>query len=120
MEIGERAGPRVDGPAMDTVTSLPRRFREALRGRAGCPFDTVGVVHGPAEHLEPAADAQDRPALAALLALDPFVDQTACAIVKHTTPCGLATAPTALQSTRADTAGVLSGLTDSVLFDMTG
>src|SRR5215212_4002089 len=27
----------------------------------------------------------------ALLAVDPFGDETACAIVKHTTPCGLAT-----------------------------
>jgi phosphoribosylaminoimidazolecarboxamide formyltransferase/IMP cyclohydrolase len=34
----------------------------------------------------------------ALLALDPFVDQTACAIVKHTTPCGLATGATALEA----------------------
>ena len=29
----------------------------------------------------------------ALLATDPFGEQVACAIVKHTTPCGLAVAP---------------------------
>jgi phosphoribosylaminoimidazolecarboxamide formyltransferase/IMP cyclohydrolase len=30
----------------------------------------------------------------ALLATDPFLDETCCAIVKHTTPCGLATGET--------------------------
>ena len=34
----------------------------------------------------------------ALLATDPFGGETACAIVKHTTPCGLATGPTALDA----------------------
>ncbi len=34
----------------------------------------------------------------ALLAVDPFGDQTACAIVKHTTPCGLATGATAVEA----------------------
>lgn len=34
----------------------------------------------------------------ALVAVDPFADQTACAIVKHTTPCGLATADTAIEA----------------------
>lgn len=34
----------------------------------------------------------------ALLALDPFAGQTCCAIVKHTTPCGLATASSPLQA----------------------
>jgi len=34
----------------------------------------------------------------ALLAVDPFSDQIACAIVKHTTPCGLATGPTAVDA----------------------
>jgi phosphoribosylaminoimidazolecarboxamide formyltransferase / IMP cyclohydrolase len=34
----------------------------------------------------------------ALLAVDPFGDETACAIVKHTTPCGLATGATALEA----------------------
>jgi phosphoribosylaminoimidazolecarboxamide formyltransferase / IMP cyclohydrolase len=36
----------------------------------------------------------------ALLAVDPFGDEIACAIVKHTTPCGLATGPTALEAYR--------------------
>jgi phosphoribosylaminoimidazolecarboxamide formyltransferase / IMP cyclohydrolase len=36
----------------------------------------------------------------ALLAIDPFVDQPACAIVKHTTPCGLAIGDTALDAYR--------------------
>lgn len=34
----------------------------------------------------------------ALLAVDPFGDQTACAIVKHTTPCGLATGANAIEA----------------------
>ena len=34
----------------------------------------------------------------ALLAVDPFGDEIACAIVKHTTPCGLATGLTALDA----------------------
>jgi len=34
----------------------------------------------------------------ALLAVDPFTTETACAIVKHTTPCGLATGTTALEA----------------------
>jgi phosphoribosylaminoimidazolecarboxamide formyltransferase/IMP cyclohydrolase len=34
----------------------------------------------------------------ALLAVDPFAESTACAIVKHTTPCGLATGGTALEA----------------------
>jgi phosphoribosylaminoimidazolecarboxamide formyltransferase/IMP cyclohydrolase len=34
----------------------------------------------------------------ALLAVDPFAELTACAIVKHTTPCGLATGATALEA----------------------
>ena len=34
----------------------------------------------------------------ALLAVDPFGGETACAIVKHTTPCGLATGATALEA----------------------
>lgn len=34
----------------------------------------------------------------ALLATDPFTDEIACAIVKHTTPCGLATGVTALDA----------------------
>jgi phosphoribosylaminoimidazolecarboxamide formyltransferase / IMP cyclohydrolase len=33
-----------------------------------------------------------------LLAIDPFAGETACAIVKHTTPCGLATGITALDA----------------------
>jgi phosphoribosylaminoimidazolecarboxamide formyltransferase/IMP cyclohydrolase len=36
----------------------------------------------------------------ALLATDPFADETCCAIVKHTTPCGLATGPTLLDAYR--------------------
>jgi phosphoribosylaminoimidazolecarboxamide formyltransferase/IMP cyclohydrolase len=36
----------------------------------------------------------------ALLAIEPFGDQTACAIVKHTTPCGLAIGPTPLEAYR--------------------
>jgi phosphoribosylaminoimidazolecarboxamide formyltransferase/IMP cyclohydrolase len=36
----------------------------------------------------------------ALLAVDPFSSETACAIVKHTTPCGLATGATALDAYR--------------------
>jgi phosphoribosylaminoimidazolecarboxamide formyltransferase/IMP cyclohydrolase len=36
----------------------------------------------------------------ALLATDAFAGETCCAIVKHTTPCGLATAPTALEAYR--------------------
>ena len=36
----------------------------------------------------------------ALLALDPFAGQAACAIVKHTTPCGLAIGDTALDAYR--------------------
>ena len=36
----------------------------------------------------------------ALLATDPFVDEAACAIVKHTTPCGLATGTDALDAYR--------------------
>ena len=34
----------------------------------------------------------------ALLAVDPFAGECACAIVKHTTPCGLATGATALEA----------------------
>ena len=34
----------------------------------------------------------------ALLAIDPFAGECACAIVKHTTPCGLATGATALEA----------------------
>lgn len=34
----------------------------------------------------------------ALLAVDPFAGETACAIVKHTTPCGLATGSTPLEA----------------------
>ena len=34
----------------------------------------------------------------ALFATDPFQDETCCAIVKHTTPCGLATSKTALDA----------------------
>jgi phosphoribosylaminoimidazolecarboxamide formyltransferase/IMP cyclohydrolase len=34
----------------------------------------------------------------ALLAVDPFAHETACAIVKHTTPCGLATGTSALDA----------------------
>jgi phosphoribosylaminoimidazolecarboxamide formyltransferase/IMP cyclohydrolase len=36
----------------------------------------------------------------ALLAVDPFGSETCCAIVKHTTPCGLATGATALEAYR--------------------
>jgi len=36
----------------------------------------------------------------ALLAVDPFAGRTACAIVKHTTPCGLALAETGLEAYR--------------------
>ena len=36
----------------------------------------------------------------ALLATDPFVDETCCAIVKHTTPCGLATGSSAVEAYR--------------------
>jgi phosphoribosylaminoimidazolecarboxamide formyltransferase/IMP cyclohydrolase len=36
----------------------------------------------------------------ALLAIDPFDEQPACAIVKHTTPCGLATGDSALDAYR--------------------
>jgi len=36
----------------------------------------------------------------ALIATDPFADEVCCAIVKHTTPCGLATAPTLLDAYR--------------------
>src|SRR5690349_15441 len=36
----------------------------------------------------------------ALLATDPFGDETACAIIKHTTPCGLATGNDALDAYR--------------------
>jgi len=36
----------------------------------------------------------------ALLAVEPFDDQPACAIIKHTTPCGLATGGTALEAYR--------------------
>ncbi len=36
----------------------------------------------------------------ALLAIEPFSDQAACAIVKHTTPCGLATGRDALDAYR--------------------
>jgi phosphoribosylaminoimidazolecarboxamide formyltransferase/IMP cyclohydrolase len=34
----------------------------------------------------------------ALFATDPFQEETCCAIVKHTTPCGLATGPNALEA----------------------
>ncbi|MBX3133374.1 MAG: bifunctional phosphoribosylaminoimidazolecarboxamide formyltransferase/IMP cyclohydrolase [Gemmatimonadaceae bacterium] len=34
----------------------------------------------------------------AMLAIDPFGGETACAIIKHTTPCGLATGTTALEA----------------------
>ena len=34
----------------------------------------------------------------ALLAIDPFGEETACAIIKHTTPCGLAIGVTALEA----------------------
>jgi phosphoribosylaminoimidazolecarboxamide formyltransferase/IMP cyclohydrolase len=34
----------------------------------------------------------------AMLAIDPYSGETACAIVKHTTPCGLATGATALEA----------------------
>lgn len=36
----------------------------------------------------------------ALFATDPFVDEVCCAIVKHTTPCGLATAATPVEAYR--------------------
>jgi phosphoribosylaminoimidazolecarboxamide formyltransferase/IMP cyclohydrolase len=36
----------------------------------------------------------------ALLATDPFAGETCCAIVKHTTPCGLATGRTAVEAYR--------------------
>ena len=36
----------------------------------------------------------------ALIATDPFSGETCCAIVKHTTPCGLATGPTPLEAYR--------------------
>ena len=36
----------------------------------------------------------------ALFATDPFAEETCCAIVKHTTPCGLATGATALEAYR--------------------
>ena len=36
----------------------------------------------------------------ALIATDPFVDEVCCAIVKHTTPCGLATGETAVDAYR--------------------
>jgi len=36
----------------------------------------------------------------ALIATDPFQDETCCAIVKHTTPCGLATGSSALEAYR--------------------
>jgi phosphoribosylaminoimidazolecarboxamide formyltransferase/IMP cyclohydrolase len=36
----------------------------------------------------------------ALLATEPFGDEVSCAIVKHTTPCGLATGATALEAYR--------------------
>ncbi|HVF39477.1 MAG TPA: bifunctional phosphoribosylaminoimidazolecarboxamide formyltransferase/IMP cyclohydrolase, partial [Gemmatimonadaceae bacterium] len=36
----------------------------------------------------------------ALLATDPFLGETCCAIVKHTTPCGLATGATAVDAYR--------------------
>jgi phosphoribosylaminoimidazolecarboxamide formyltransferase/IMP cyclohydrolase len=36
----------------------------------------------------------------ALLATDPFADQPCCAIIKHTTPCGLATGSDALEAYR--------------------
>ena len=36
----------------------------------------------------------------ALLATDPFIDETCCAIVKHTTPCGLATGSSAVEAYR--------------------
>src|SRR5690606_10385637 len=34
----------------------------------------------------------------AMLAIDPFGDEVACAIIKHTTPCGLATGRTPLEA----------------------
>src|SRR5581483_9956787 len=34
----------------------------------------------------------------ALLAVDPFGEETACAIIKHTTPCGLATGATPVEA----------------------
>ncbi len=34
----------------------------------------------------------------AMLAIDPFGEETACAIIKHTTPCGLATGTSALEA----------------------
>ena len=34
----------------------------------------------------------------ALLAIEPFLNETCCAIIKHTTPCGLATGATALEA----------------------
>jgi len=36
----------------------------------------------------------------ALLALDPFLGETACAIIKHTTPCGIAVGTSALDAYR--------------------
>jgi phosphoribosylaminoimidazolecarboxamide formyltransferase/IMP cyclohydrolase len=36
----------------------------------------------------------------ALLATDAFIDETCCAIVKHTTPCGVATGSTAVEAYR--------------------
>src|SRR5439155_23808031 len=36
----------------------------------------------------------------ALFATDPFAGETCCAIVKHTTPCGLATGATAVEAYR--------------------
>ncbi len=34
----------------------------------------------------------------AMLAIDPFMGETACAIIKHTTPCGLATGASAVEA----------------------
>ena len=34
----------------------------------------------------------------AMLAIDPFMGETACAIIKHTTPCGLATGSSAVEA----------------------
>jgi phosphoribosylaminoimidazolecarboxamide formyltransferase/IMP cyclohydrolase len=79
LRYGENPGQRAAFYADDVATGLA-----ALRQVSGkeLSFNNLADLDG------------------ALMALDPFADRCACAIVKHTTPCGLALGNTPLEAYR--------------------
>ncbi|HWP02877.1 MAG TPA: bifunctional phosphoribosylaminoimidazolecarboxamide formyltransferase/IMP cyclohydrolase, partial [Gemmatimonadaceae bacterium] len=79
LRYGENPGQRAAFYADDVATGLA-----ALRQVSGkeLSFNNLADLDG------------------ALMALDPFADRCACAIVKHTTPCGLALGDTPLEAYR--------------------